>query len=152
MVVALLTTAQQTAIDALVVARRVEQVPPDAKRAQAFVAASADRISQLALLSSSRVKYDLAYDAAHDIGEAFLAAHGYRTRNGAGQHEAVGRFLTAVLDSPPGVEAAGNYDRLRRTRNRSHYDARPIGEADVALSERTAVELLAAARSRGVDA
>jgi hypothetical protein len=146
-----LTDAQLAAIAALVAARRVEAVPIDARRVAAFLAAAEDRISQLPLLSSTRVKYDLAYDAAHDVGEALLAAYGYRTTNGSGQHEALGRFLEAVLDSPPGNEAAKRCDRLRRTRNQSHYGARPIGVADASLTERTATELLAAIQSRGVD-
>ena len=83
-----LTDAQLAAIAALVAARRVEAVPIDARRVAAFLAAAEDRISQLPLLSSTRVKYDLAYDAAHDVGEALLAAYGYRTTNGSGQHEA----------------------------------------------------------------
>ncbi|HAQ59996.1 MAG TPA: hypothetical protein DCR63_06330 [Microbacterium sp.] len=145
-----LTDAQRRAVDELASARRIESIPVDEKRVAAFLDAARDRISQLPLLSSTRVKYDLAYDAAHDVGEALLAAHGYRTPNGAGQHEAVGRFLRAVFDSPPGDEAAGRFDRLGRTRNQSHYGARPIGKADPTLAERTAAELLAAAVARGI--
>jgi hypothetical protein len=80
----------------------------------------------------------------------FLAAHGYRTRNGPGQHEALGRFLRAVLDAPPGDKAAKRFDQLRRVRNQSHYDARPVGAADAALAERAATELHAAALKREV--
>ncbi|MAU94316.1 MAG: hypothetical protein CMP81_00295 [Fulvimarina sp.] len=70
MAVTPLTAAQQEAVDALVAGRRIDQVPADEARARAFLAASADRISQLRLLTSAGVKYDIAYDAAHDIGEA----------------------------------------------------------------------------------
>ncbi len=145
-----LSAAQQHAVDALVAARRIDKVSPDAVRAAAFLAAAADRISQLPLLTSAGVRYDVAYDAAHDVGEALLAAHGYRTSNGAGQHEALGRFLRAVLDTPPGDHAAKRYDRLRRARNRSHYGASPVGIAEAELAEHTAKELHAAAVSRGV--
>lgn len=149
MAVSRLTAAQQHAVDALVTARRIDKVTPDAARAAAFLAAAADRISQLPLLTSVIVKYDLAYDAAHDVGEALLAAYGYRTTNGPGQHEALGRFLRAVLDSPPGDRAAKRYDRLRRTRNQSHYNATPIGIAEAESAERTAEELYNAALARG---
>ncbi len=145
-----LNQSQQIALDALVSARRLESVPVDPKRVAAFLDAAKDRISQLPLLSSARVKYDLAYDAAHDAGEALLAAYGYRTANGAGQHEAVGRFLRVVFDAPPGDAAAARFDRLRRTRNQSHYGARPIGAADAALAKQTAAELLRAAVARGL--
>lgn len=150
MAVTPLTAAQQQAIDALVAARRIDAVAPDPARASAFLAAAADRISQLPLLTSVGVKYDVAYDAAHDVGEALLAAHGYRTSNGSGQHEALGRFLRAVLDSPPGDRAAATYDRLRRARNQSHYRASPVGVAESELAERTAQELLGAAQARRV--
>ncbi|MAB81684.1 MAG: hypothetical protein CMH35_00240 [Microbacterium sp.] len=152
MAVTPLTAAQQEAVDALVAGRRIDQVPADEARARAFLAASADRISQLRLLTSAGVKYDIAYDAAHDIGEALLAAHGYRTTNGPGQHEALGRFLRAVLDTPPGDVAARRFDRLRRTRNQSHYAAKPVGTADADGAERVARELHDAALSRGVGA
>lgn len=42
------------------------------------------------------VRYDVAYSAAHDIGEGFLAAHGLRTASGPGQHATVGLFLVAI--------------------------------------------------------
>ncbi len=145
-----LTKTQREAIDVLVSARRLEKVPPDPARAAAFLAAAAERISQLPLLTSVVVAYDLAYDAAHDVGEALLAAHGYRTRNGVGQHEALGRYVRAVLDSPPGDRAATRFDRLRRVRNKSRYDAIPIGAAEAALARQAAHELHAAAIARGV--
>jgi len=62
--------------------------------------------------------YNLAYDAAHDVGEAMLAAYGCRTAHGPGQHDALGRFLAAVFDTPPENAASRHYDRMRRDRNR----------------------------------
>lgn len=150
MVVTPLTDLQQEAVDVLVSARRLDKVTPDAARAAAFLAAASERIGQLPLLTSAVVAYDLAYDAAHDVGEALLAAHGYRTRNGAGQHEALGRFLRAVLDSPPGDRAARRFDRLRRARNKSHYGAIPVGAAEADQAKHAARELHAAALARGV--
>lgn len=150
MAVTPLTLAQQQAVDALVTARRIEKVTTDPARASAFLSAATERLGQLPLLTSVIVKYDLAYDAAHDVGEALLAAHGYRTRNGSGQHAALGRFLRAVLDEPPGDLAARRFDRLRRARNQSHYNARPVGAAEAELAEGTAYELIQAAVERGV--
>jgi len=144
------TTAQQRAVSVLVVARRVEQVPPDPARAAVFLVSAADRIGQLSLLTSIGVKDDIAYDSAHDVGEALLAAHGYRTSNGPGQHEALGRFLRAVFDAPPGDRAARRFDPIRRGRNQGRYEANPVGAADAALAERVAVELREAAVVRGV--
>jgi len=81
-----------------------------------------------------------------------LAGYGFRTTSGPGQHEALGRFLRAVLDSPPGQQEARRYVRLRRSRNQQRYDARPVGEAEAALAEETARGLLAAVLARGVPA
>ena len=81
-------------------------------RASSFLQQAEERISQLPLLTSPAVRYGIAYDACHDVGEALLAAYGYRTKNGSGQHEAVGRALRAILDSPP-ADAAATHPRRR---------------------------------------
>jgi hypothetical protein len=146
----LLSPAALHAIEALLDAGRLERMPVDARRAEAFLTGCRERLSQLPLLTSASVKYDVAYDASHDIGEALLAAYGYRTRNGPGQHEALGRFLRAVLDDRPGESAARRFDRLRRARNQSHYDAKPVGSADAELATRVAHELLESAIARGI--
>ncbi len=143
-----LTSSQRGAVDALVAARRIEPVIADTERAAAFLSGAADRLSQLPLLTSIAVRYDIAYDAAHDTGEALLAGYGYRTTNGPGQHEALGRFLRAVLDHPPGDRAARRFDQLRRARNQGRYEARPVGAADAALGEEVATLLHRAVTER----
>lgn len=80
-----LSHAQQSPVSALTRSGRIQHVQPDVVRAAAFMAAAADRMAQLPLLTSESVQYDLAYDAAHDVGEALLAAYGYRTSNGPGR-------------------------------------------------------------------
>ena len=59
---------------ALVEARRFEAVQADPARAASFLRQAEDRLSQLPLLTS--VRYGVAYDACHDIGEALLATYG----------------------------------------------------------------------------
>ncbi|WP_354567970.1 HEPN domain-containing protein [Glaciihabitans sp. UYNi722] len=130
-------------------ARRIDSVPSDAQRAAAFLRQADERLAELERLSSAVVKYGVAYDAAHDVGEALLAAYGYRTTTGPGQHEALGRFLRAVLDFPPAERAAGEFDRLRRARNQDRYEAKTVGAADAAKAERVARELYSAAVGRG---
>lgn len=102
MAISALTKVQQATVLALVEARRLDVVPVDASRAASFMRQAEERLGQLPLLTSVAVKYGIAYDAAHDIGEALLAAYGFRTTNGPGQHEVLGRYLRAVLDKPPG--------------------------------------------------
>jgi len=101
-----------------------------------------ERLEQLPLLTSVVARYD--------VGEALLAAYGFRTTNSPGQHEALGRHLRAVLDKPPADQAAGAFDRLRRARNQDRYEAKPVGAAAAEKAERVARELFDAAVARGV--
>ena len=88
-----LTRVQQATVLALVEARRLDAVPADFARATSFLRQAQERLEQLPLLTSVTVRYGVAYDACHDTGEALLAAYGFRTTNGPGQHEALGRYL-----------------------------------------------------------
>lgn len=129
MAVTPLTRVQQATVLAPVGARRLDPVPADVVRAVSFMRRAEDRLGQMPLLTSGAVRCGIAYDAAHDVGEPPLAAYGYRTANGPGRHEALGRCLRAVLDKPPGAKAASAFDRLRRARNQDRYEAKPVGAA-----------------------
>ena len=96
-----LTRVQQATVLALVEARRLDVVPADLARATSFLRQAEERLDQLPLLTSVVVRYGIAYDACHDTGEALLAAYGFRTTNGPGQHEALGRCST-----PPSPEGS----------------------------------------------
>lgn len=135
---------------ALVADRRLGAVPADQGRAQLFLQQAADTLAELPNLSRAAVRYTLAYDACHDVGEALLAAHGYRTMSGPGQHDSVGRFLLAILDEGDGPRVARRFQQLRRGRNDQRYDAKPVGDADAALAVTTAGELFALAQGRGL--
>ena len=150
MAVTPLTRVQQATVLALIEARRLDPLPADALRAASFMRQAEDRLGQLPLLTSVAVKSGIAYDAAHDIGEALLAAYGFRTVNGPGQHEALGRYLRAVIDKPPAAKAASAFDRLRRARNQDRYEAKPVGAAAAEKAEQVARELFDAAVARGV--
>lgn len=145
-----LTPEQQQSVDDLVAKGRIATVPADRAKALIFMRQAQDAIADLPNLTRQQNRYNLAYDACHDVGEAVLAAYGYRTLSGPGQHEAIGRFLRAVIDGPPGDNDARRFDQLRRSRNQQRYDARPVGEAEAELAARTAVALFAAAVARGV--
>lgn len=145
-----LSNVQKATVVALVEARRLDVMPADGPRAASFMQQAEERLGQLPLLTSSAVRYGIAYDAAHDIGEALLAAYGFRTANGVGQHEALGRYLRAVIDKPPADKAAQQFDRLRRARNQDRYQAKPVGAAAADQAEQVARELFEAAVSRGV--
>lgn len=146
-----LTKAQQARVDALLHTRRIGTVPVDTQRAAKFLNQASKALADLPNITYTNVAYTVAYDACHDVGEAMLAAYGYRTLNGPGQHQALGQFLAAVLDSPPGDAAASMFDSLRRTRNQQRYDAIDIGTAQATLAATTAADLRDAAQQRGVD-
>ena len=93
-----LTAAQQRAVDELVAARRLDHVPVDEQRCAAFLQQAETALADLSNVRHAQNSYNLAYDAAHDVGEAMLAAYGYRTAHGPGQHDALGR-VTSVYSS-----------------------------------------------------
>ena len=140
-----LRAEQREAIDALVAGHRLEAVPTDDIRADSFLTLAADTLVDVAHVRLPQNRYNLAYDAAHAVGEALLARHGYRTRSGPGQHEALARFLRIVFDTPPHDADARHFDRMRRARNQMHYEARPVSSADADKAERTARAVLTAA-------
>lgn len=152
MTLRLLTSAQQASVDALLAAGRLAVVPVDPEKAAAFLRQADDILVDLPHLTRPQNRYNLAYDACHDVGEALLAAYGYRTVNGPGQHAALGEFVRAVFDQPPGQQAARRFDQLRRSRNQQRYHAKPFGAADADLAVRTATALHAAATDQGIGA
>lgn len=143
---------QQRAIDELVVSRRLERVPVDLRRATAFLEKARRRLEEVDKLSWPESRHDFAYDAAHDIGEALLAAHGLRTTHRAGQHEALGRFLRALLTAPPGQAGARRFEQMRRARNQQRYDLRVVGDADAVVAVTAARRLYEGAQTAGLDA
>jgi len=103
-----LTRVQQATVLALVEARRLDAVSADIAGATSFLRQAEERLDQLPLLTSVVVRYGIAYDACHDTGEALRAAYGFRTTNGPGQHEALGRYLRAVFDKPLRIGRRGS--------------------------------------------
>lgn len=121
------TPVQQRVIDALIAKGRVDRVPADLAKAKIFVRQAQDVITDLPHLTKAQNRYNLAYDACHDVGEAVLAAHGYRTLSGPGQHEAIGLLLCAVIDKPPGDQDARRFDQIAAIPQPSAV-RRPSGE------------------------
>jgi len=143
-----LTPRQRRAVDELVAAHRLEQVPVDERRCAAFLRQAETALADLSNVRHAQNRYNLAYDAAHDVGEAMLAAYGYRTAHGTGQHDALGRFLAAVFDVPPENAASRHYDRMRRDRNQQRYSARPTTSAAAVAAAEAATVLVTAGRAR----
>ena len=98
-------------------------------KSERFIDQATEALEELPRIKAPQLRYDGAYNAAHDVGEALLAAYGYRTANGPGQHMALGEFLVILFDGTPGQTAADDFDDFRVTRNQLRYKANPIGEA-----------------------
>ena len=143
-----LTQGQQRAVAALVTSGALLSVPPDLAKAARFLEQASEALGEVVDLRVPSVIYDIAYNAAHDVGEAMLAAYGYRTASGAGQHVALGQFLEAVFDGPPAQDAARRYDQIRSARNALRYRAQPVGRATADLAVSVARGLLAGAEAQ----
>jgi uncharacterized protein (UPF0332 family) len=80
---------------------------------------------------------NIAYNAMHQAGRAFMFHTGYRTV-GEGHHATVVRFLEIGL-GPDFQDALALLDRMRRKRNRATYDT--VGT----VSHKEAVEAISVA-------
>lgn len=145
-----LTPAQRATVDALVVARRLERVPIDANRCMSFLEQARVALADLPNVTHAQNRHNLAYDAAHDVGEAMLAGHGYRTGHGRGQHEALALFMGAIFDTPPENAAAQHVEQMRRERNAQRYHATPHTEASAQVASDAAKILYAVGEQRAV--
>jgi hypothetical protein len=112
-----LTRGQLAAVEDLVREGRLRRTPFDLARAKRFLSQCQDGLDQVTAITSSNIRYNVTYDAAHDVGEAMLAAYGLRTGSGPGQHAAVGELLEIIFDAPPPSPAARHYDEMRTGRN-----------------------------------
>lgn len=143
-----LSPDQLGAVEALVRAGRLRRTSVDVRRAMRFINQCQDALGQVTAITSSNLRYNVAYDAAHDVGEAMLAAYGLRTGSGAGQHAAVGELLEIIFDRPPPSLAARHFDEMRTGRNDLRYKAHPVGSAQAELAVGSATTLLDAAMGR----
>ena len=94
------------------------------------------------LHSSTEWTFNIAYNAMHQAGRAYLFHQGYRTV-GAGHHATVVRFLEIAL-RPEFGDILAVMDRMRRKRNRATYDSVgtvSVNEAEEAIT--TARQFLA---------
>lgn len=137
-----LTARQQAKLTVAVNGNRLRSVPIDLVKAQLFLSQAKEAMNELTNLNSNPVRYDIAYNIAHDVGEALLAAYGYRTTSGQGQHAALGEFLEIILAGGPAESAAADFNVLREGRNALRYQAKPIGKLQVDFACLTAQTLL----------
>lgn len=137
-----LRTSQIAKLDIAVSLNRLSRVPRDLVKAQLFLDQANEAMIELVNVTTNQVRYDIAYNIAHDVGEALLAAYGFRTASGPGQHATVGEFLEIVLIGGPSESAATDFNVLRDGRNALRYQAKPIGKLQADFACATAQTLL----------
>ncbi|MDZ7578030.1 MAG: hypothetical protein U0904_07650 [Candidatus Nanopelagicales bacterium] len=120
----------------------LRRVPPDLFKAQRFWSMARENLEELPNIHSEHVRYAVAYNASHDVGEGLMAAFGFRTAGNQGQHVSVGKFMKVVLGESSAVEA---FDSLRMKRNQIRYVGTGVGSAEVALAADVGKTLLARA-------
>ena len=86
----------------------------------------------------------IAYEAARKAITAHLRANGLRVVAGEGAHARVGEYAFAALDDASLVEHLRAFDRMRRLRNRSQYDAMPVDQGDAMYALEHARAIVAA--------
>jgi hypothetical protein len=74
--------------------------------------------------------YALLYDAARKAVAAHMLFHGVRVTSRPGAHAAAVAYAAAEL-STIGGDHLQHLDRMRRTRNVTEYEERPVSEAEV---------------------
>lgn len=141
-----LSQSQQTQLDELERRGRVSRVTIDHSKAERFISQAIEALEEIPLIKVDQIRYDSSYNAAHDVGEALMAAYGYRTTNGPGQHMALGEFLVILFSDTVAQAAAVEFDDFRVSRNQLRYKANPIGKAKANGAIACANDLLAQAR------
>lgn len=92
--------------------------------------------------------YVLAYDAARKSVAAALLMTGHRVRARPGSHQALAQFAKD-LASHTSEPALARFGRLRRNRDRSEYDSKNFGQAEVREAIDTAKAIQAACSKLG---
>jgi hypothetical protein len=134
-------------IGELLDAGRLEIVPPDRVVAELRLERAAHHLTTAAALIAvdGEVAYTALYDAARKSVTAHMLTHGIRVRSGAGAHEVVGIY--AIERIPDLTGGVAQYQRLRRTRNRSEWNDFVLGRAQIEADLRHATNIVAAVRA-----
>jgi uncharacterized protein (UPF0332 family) len=113
---------------------RLEQIEPDRDEAHDLIehaerhVASAERLIE----DDPAGAYQLLYDAARKATAADMLANGYRPKSDRpGAHWAVVRYAEEALEDDTEPDALANFDRMRRTRNRTEYGALTLGRKQI---------------------
>jgi HEPN domain len=130
----------------------IERVSPDSVAARRDLASAEEHLLDL----EERVGKDpggafaLAYEAMRKAIVAHMRANGFRIKGRSGSHYQTGRYAKAALGALGLPDDVGAFERLRRLRNRSAYEALPVDE-DAAVRAIGHARALVAAMERELD-
>ena len=93
--------------------------------------------------------YQLLYDAARKATAADRLAQGYRAKSDQpGAHATVVLYAEEALAQVADGEALANFDRMRRSRNRTEYGSMTVGSSQVEADLEHARAIVEAVRQR----
>jgi hypothetical protein len=132
------------AVEKLLTAKRLEQIPADRPSAELRLARAEEKLEAARKIAAidTEIAYVTAYDAMRIAVTAHMLSVGYRVPGIAGAHEAVGIYAEATISSPGTTE----YQRIRRRRNKFEYDDITIGKADLTTDLAHAAAVIQAVR------
>jgi len=130
-------------LDELVAGGRLEEVRSDRDRARAILEEAARHLASSAAIAGSDPNgaYHLLYDAARKAIWAHMLANGYRPAGVPGAHATAAVYIETTLPNEP---AAAQFDRMRRSRNRSEYGTAHFTASVVAADLEIARSIVAA--------
>ena len=116
----------------MIVERRLEKVGPNTRQAGRMLESCIQHLETADQRAGGDPSgcYALLYDAIRKAVAAHMLFHGLRVTSRPGAHAAIVAYAEAELDAI-GDDHLAHLDRMRRTRNDTEYEERPITEAEV---------------------
>lgn len=116
----------------MIVERRLDKVGPNAKQAGLMLRSCMQHLETADQRAGGDPSgcYALLYDATRKAVAAHMLFHGLRVTSRPGAHAAVVAYAEAEL-AVIGDDHLAHLDRMRRTRNDTEYEERPVTEAEV---------------------
>jgi len=122
-------TPTPDSVNELIAEGRIERVPVDPAIVQRMLrqaTQNADGARREADAGNPAGGHALAWDAARVAITAHMLHNGLRPTSKPGHHAAVVTYAEACLGDIADLHDLESLDRVRRTRNRSEYDAIPV--------------------------
>lgn len=116
----------------MIVERRLEKVAPNTRQADRMLRSCTQHLETANQRAGGDPSgcYALLYDATRKAVAAHMLFHGLRVTSRPGAHAAIVAYAEAEL-AAIGDDHLVHLDRMRRTRNDTEYEERPITEAEV---------------------